>query len=338
MISQDLIQLLSDSQWHSGQAVAEQFNVSRAAIWKQIETLRNYGLTIEADRGKGYRMVDTIQLCDAQKIQSLLSDTFTIEVLKELSIDSTNTRALQLVQTAEQTLPFVLFADHQTAGRGRRGRKWLSPLGRSLYFSLAWQFDRSLAELSGLSLVVAIAIKETLEQQGITGVELKWPNDLLADAKKLAGVLIELQGEASGPCAVVIGVGVNLSLSELREPPDDEITQPWIDLIQLSASSDKKGGQVTNRAALLDRNQLSADFINAIVTALSEFEEKGFSAFVERWRNADFLSNKSVEIEYGGQVIEGEYLGVLKDGSIQINSGDDVQNIFGGEISVRAVH
>lgn len=338
MISQDLLQLLSDSQWHSGQSIAEQFNVSRAAIWKQIETLRSYGLTVESDRGKGYRMVDTIQLSDAKKIQSLLSDSFSIAVLKELSIDSTNTRALQLIQTAEQTLPFVLFADHQTAGRGRRGRKWLSPLGRSLYFTLAWQFDRSLAELSGLSLVVAIAIKETLEQQGIAGVELKWPNDLLADAKKLAGVLIELQGEASGPCAVVIGVGLNLSLSELSESLDDEITQPWIDLMQLSTSLDEKEGQASSGADPLDRNQLSADLINSIVSALSEFEEKGFAAFVERWRCADFLSGKSVEIEYGGQVIEGEYLGVLKDGSIQIKSGDAVQNVFGGEISVRAVH
>jgi len=331
VISKNLLQLLSDGQWHSGKAIGEQFDVSRAAIWKQIETVRGYGLTVESDRGKGYRLVDAIQLGDADKIKAGLNKSLLIDVINELSIDSTNTYALQLLQDNKQAIPFVVFADHQTAGRGRRGRRWLSPLGRSLYCSLAWRLDLSLAELSGLSLVVAIAIKEVLDRRGIQGLQLKWPNDLLADSRKLAGILIELQGEASGPCTAVIGIGLNLSLSELKDVPDKEITQPWIDLKQLSASEEPIDD------VLIDKNQLSSELINAIASALVEFEAKGFAVFVERWRSADFLSDKPVNIESGGQVVQGHYLGVLQDGSIQIKSDQGVQTIVGGEISVRAL-
>ncbi len=327
MFSQELLQLLSDNRWHSGEAIGERFNVSRAAIWKQIESIRSYGLTVEADRGKGYRLCDTIQLCDASVIQSLMASPVPISVESELSVDSTNTQLLNKLTAKNLQLPFVLFADHQTAGRGRRGRAWVSPLGRSLYFSLAWRFNSGLGELSGLSLVVAIAIKEALDSCELTGVELKWPNDLIAQSRKLGGILIELQGEATGPCDVVIGVGLNVSLSDIADDFCEEISQPWIDLKQLSPDADK--------TELIDRNHLAAKLVDAIATALLEFQSKGFEPFVERWQRADYLQGKPVRVEYGGDLLEGNYLGVLGDGAIQVECGGETIHLNGGEISVR---
>ena len=327
MMSRDLIQFLADRQWHSGAKIGEQFNVSRAAVWKQIESMRNYGLRVEADRGKGYRLLDDIQLCDAERISSLMKESVPIKIDSLHSTDSTNTQALQRLQDADNALPFAIFADHQTAGRGRRGREWVSPLGRSLYFSLAWQLEAGLAELSGLSLVVAVAIKEVLDTQGYTEVQLKWPNDLIADSKKLGGILIELQGEATGPCTVVIGVGLNISLSEV-EGEAEAITQPWIDLKQLDKSS--------NQSGVVDRNQLAAALLDQLGASLLAFEKQGFIGFKERWQHADFLQGKAVSVDYGGETIHGDYLGITLDGSVQINTSDGVKSLNGGEISVRA--
>lgn len=338
MTSYDLIRLLSDGRWHSGAAIGDAFGVGRAAVWKQIEAVRAFGLVVDADRGKGYRLVDKIQLCDGVKIKELLGAAAIVKVESLTSTNSTNTQLMQRLQQKDCTLPYAIFADHQTAGKGRRGRSWVSPLGRSLYFSLGWRFDMGLAELSGLSQVVAVAIRAVLVNYGFPQVKLKWPNDLIAEDCKLAGVLIELQGEASGPCEAVIGVGLNISLSEhlsvveseqtaqTNQAELDGITQPWTDLCQLS---------INEASWQFDKNQFAADMLTELVGALQTFQQKGFAAFTEDWREADYLANTEISVNHGSQTFDAIYRGIKFDGSIMVESANGLQTLNGGEISVR---
>ena len=322
MLSRDLLQLLSDGEWHSGASLGQHFSVSRAAIWKQIEAAREYGLDIVADRAKGYRLVDEIQLCDEAEIVSYLEHPAAIHLHTHLSLESTNDTALALLQDQSASLPFVVIADHQTGGRGRRGRRWVSPLGRSVYLSLAWPFSSGLSELAGLSLVVALAMRRALLSLGYEGVACKWPNDLLVDNKKLAGILLEVQGEADGPCQVVIGIGLNVTLSSLTHDITKDIDQPWTDLHSLS-------GRVDNR------NLLLAALLNDLCKAIGEFQAKGFKSFVKEWMQADCMLGDSVSLLLGAESIVGVHKGISEQGGIILDTNTGTKTFSGGEVSLR---
>ena len=330
MISQGVLQQLADQNWHTGASMGEALGIGRSAIWKQIEELRALGVHIESDRSKGYRLGDDVALIERDEVIANLDRASGLGIETHHSIDSTNTRAMDLIQGGESPLPFAVFADHQTAGRGRRGRQWVSPIGRSLYVSIAWRFEQGISELSGLSLVVAIAIRRALLEAGVEGVFFKWPNDLLGsldgrDFRKLAGVLIEIQGEATGPCAVVIGIGLNISLSDCAEDALPPIDQPWIDVKTLCRQS----GDAVNR------NRLAAGVLNQLAACLGEFTQHGFEAFKQDWHEGDAMLGESVAVLICERAVEGECLGVDDNGGLLLSVDGVTQQFNAGEVSLR---
>ncbi|MDX1497542.1 MAG: bifunctional biotin--[acetyl-CoA-carboxylase] ligase/biotin operon repressor BirA [Salinisphaeraceae bacterium] len=323
--SQRLIHQLADGQWHSGQALAELLEVSRAAVWKRLQALEALGLELESRHGKGYRLTAPIELLDESAIrQAMLAEqNQQLNLLKVFSsLDSTN--AWLMTQT---DAPAVAMAEHQTAGRGRRGRAWCSPFGANLYFSLAWRFETLPPQLPALSLAVGVVLAETLKDFGATGVGLKWPNDLLWQGRKLAGILIEHQGEAAGPCRVVVGVGLNLAMSKGQ---GESITQDWVGLYELLGQS-----QSSALSPEPSRNQLAGQLLSRLMQALQQFSQHGFAPFQPRWSVLDVSRDQKVRIEQPGGNIEGVAEGVDRDGALLIRVRGERQRFFSGEVSLR---
>jgi BirA family biotin operon repressor/biotin-[acetyl-CoA-carboxylase] ligase len=317
-----LLAALSAERAVSGAELARQLNVTRAAIWKQIEHLRELGAPIEAAAGSGYRLAWPVELLGAERIGSEL-DAATRKRLQALAvhwqIDSTNT---ELQRRAAAAIGIeVCIAETQSAGRGRRGRSWQSPLGGNLYFSLLRRFGAGMAALSGLSLVVGIAVVEALADCGVGGVGLKWPNDVLAEGRKLAGILVELGGEFLGPCHAVIGIGINLRLPAAARA---HIDQPVIDVASL------QGGIVPSR------NRLAAQLIARLVAALDRFEAHGFAAFVDDYARKDLLRGHNVRVFAADASREGVAAGVDARGALIVRHGKSATHYDSAEISVRA--
>lgn len=348
MVSQQsLLSLIADGEWHSGEALGEAFGISRAAIWKQLQQLQAAGLVVDSERGKGYRLSHPLQMLDADRIRSGLSSEASLLLLRldvEFSIDSTNSRAVELVAAGmvdgQNYSGRALFAEQQTAGRGRRGKVWESPLGRNIYSSLIWRFSAGASALSGLSLAVGVAAVKALEALGYSGIELKWPNDLLWRGRKLGGILLEMSGDAAGPCYVVIGIGINLTMSEMLASSIDQselasdnsaqaeainIDQPWADLLEL-------GGGVP-----VKKNAIAAELLNQLLPMLVEFEKQGFGSLVSEWQARDAFVGCDIQLQLGAEKVIGQYVGIEADGAITIATSNGRQSFNGGEVSLRGL-
>lgn len=324
MIDERLLTVLADGQFHSGQELGKLLGVSRSAVWKQMKVLETLGVEVYSIRGRGYRIPNGIELlCEKQIVMGC--DQATIDKLRTIAVhqvaDSTNLLAMRDVQQGIAA-GGVYLAEYQTAGKGRRGRTWASPFGRNLYLSLVWRFTQGAAALEGLSLVVGLAMVRAIDSLGIKDVQLKWPNDLLHDARKLAGILLEMQGDASGECQVVIGIGVNVNMPEEAETAID---QPWIDLARLSG-------------APVSRNQLVSAILNELIPVLVEFSDNGFEAFKAEWESRHAFQRLPVKLLLGGKEIHGECLGVDARGALIVDHEQGVEHFYAGEISVRAQH
>jgi BirA family biotin operon repressor/biotin-[acetyl-CoA-carboxylase] ligase len=284
----DLIRLLADGKFHSGQELGQQLNLSRTAIWKLITELTQLGLEINRLKGIGYQIPNGLELLERDTILSLLPkpllDKISLEIKTE--IDSTN----QYLLTYQNSLPSstIILAEHQTNGRGRLNRSWLSPYGNNIYFSILWRFDKDPTELSGLSLAAGVAVVNALEKYGISQLQLKWPNDILIQNKKLAGILIEMTGETNAHTQVILGIGINLSLS-----PEIQFDQPWVDL-------------ATILGCRPERNRIAAYLIQEVVEMLLLFQSSGFEAFYKHWQALDAFFKKPVKVI----TPQGNYFGV----------------------------
>lgn len=210
-----LLSILADGEFHSGTELADQVGVTRSAVWKQLSFLTEIGLRHAAVSGRGYRLEKPLELLDHALISEFLDEKSrallaSLEIHEQ--IPSTNSYLSELVHKGAPS-GVVCFAEQQTAGKGRRGRCWVSPYGNNVYVSILWRFQQGPAAISALSLAVGVAVIRTLKQYSIPGIGLKWPNDIYWRDKKLGGILIEVSGENQGPCAAVIGLGLNLYLS-----------------------------------------------------------------------------------------------------------------------------
>lgn len=321
-----ILTLLADGEFHSGTELAEALGVSRSAICKQLNGLSVLGLHHSAISGKGYRLDKPLELLDHSKIVSVLSEQnkALISVLEvHDSLNSTNTF---LVEHSQRNAPsgYVCFAEHQTAGKGRRGRQWVSPYGSNLYLSLLWRFQQGgMAVTAGLSLAIGVAVIRALQASGFNEVGLKWPNDIYYQGKKLAGILIEVSGEADGPCSAVIGLGLNLFLPEVEA---QAITQDWTDLSKVSGEK------------VLRRNELAGTVLNQILTIIHNFETVGIQAYLEEWRSYDCLKGQSAILFIGQQQIQGTVEGIDDNGLLLIKKIDgSTQAYASGEVSFNAM-
>lgn len=307
----------------SGDAMAEASGLTRAAIWKKIQTLREAGVEIDAQAGRGYALAHPVELLDADTIRAHVAtqaraDIASLEVA--WSIDSSNSELLRRPAPAQGVA--VLLAERQTGGRGRRGRAWSSPLAANLYLSLSRHFSGGLSRLGGLSLVAGVATVHALHALGYGDVRLKWPNDLLVDDRKLGGILVEGGGEHAGPVRAVIGLGLNVRMPAAAA---QHIDQPWIDLASIA-----DGG------APLSRNALAAAVLEHLLPALDEFDREGLAPFLPRYAAHDALAGRQVSVQIGDETCSGLAIGIAGDGALRVRLGDGERSFHSGEISVRA--
>ncbi|MDO9476258.1 MAG: bifunctional biotin--[acetyl-CoA-carboxylase] ligase/biotin operon repressor BirA [Pseudohongiella sp.] len=319
-----LLTLLSDGSFHSGEALGSRLGISRAAIWKQIRSLRELGVSVHAVTGKGYRIAGGLQLLDKERIRSNLypgiaEDLAGFDV--HFSIGSTNTEAMS--KGADSFSSYLVMTEHQSQGRGRRGRTWISPFGHNLYLSLLWSFQGGVAELEGLSLICALAVVRALKKLSYEGMQVKWPNDVLFRQKKLAGILLEVAGDVTGPCKLVIGIGLNTDMPVLA---GKNIDQPYSDLRAV-------------KGMLEDRNLIAATLVSELVLMIKDFEQLGFKPFVSEWMASDAYLGRQIEVRSAQHVQIGVCAGVDDSGRLLLQSGDGCKPISGGEVmpSVRPV-
>ena len=315
-----ILQLLADGQFHSGEALAQRFKVTRATIWNAIQHAESLGVEIFSVRGRGYKLPQAIELLDKNLVLNAIGEQrawFNLQILDEVT--STNTYLMQQKGIAHAT---CMAAHVQTHGKGRRGRTWVSQLGASLTFSLLWRFQCGAAALSGLSLAVGVALMRAFNSLGVNDAQLKWPNDVLVDGKKLAGILIELQGDLEGPSAAVIGVGINLNLPKNVLA---NIDQPAIDLASVSK-------QPINQSVLLGA------LLKHLADVLSGFEQHGFIGLRDEWLSYHAYQNKAVRMLLpNGTDVQGIVKNVADDGILLVETALGLQRFSAGEISLRGV-
>jgi BirA family biotin operon repressor/biotin-[acetyl-CoA-carboxylase] ligase len=317
-----VLRALSHTEFRSGEALARTFGVSRGTIHNALKGLDGLGVHIVGSRGLGYRLDDATSWLDAERIRASAGDAArTIDLQVEASCESTNTVLVDLARGATASGK-VIAAELQTRGRGRRGRGWESALGAALTFSLLWRFERGVAALSGLSLAVGVALVRALRGLGARAVMLKWPNDLVLPAGKLGGILIEVEGDALGPSAAVIGIGLNVRLSPaLRR----RIDQPAIDLVDAGA------------AATTDRNDILGALLRELCVALAAFEQGGFHQFRDEWQAYHAHQDRPVVLLRPDGVREsGVARGVNDDGALLIEQGETMRICLAGDVSMRA--
>ncbi|WP_458378743.1 bifunctional biotin--[acetyl-CoA-carboxylase] ligase/biotin operon repressor BirA [Pseudomonas chlororaphis] len=311
-----LLELLKDGRFHSGQALGAALGISRSAVWKQLQQLEaDLGLSIHKVRGRGYQLAAPLMLLSPADIYEQSKDC-PWAVLAFDSVDSTNAEALRAVERGVPA-PFLVLAERQTAGRGRRGRKWVSPFAENVYYSLVLRIDGGMRQLEGLSLVVGLAVMQTLREFGIAGAGLKWPNDVLVGRKKIAGILLELVGDPADVCHVVLGVGINVNMQKT-----DEVDQQWTSMRLES------GKQV-------DRNQLAARLSMMLKAYLERHQAQGFSSIQEEWEQNHLWQGNAVSLIAGVNKIDGVVMGIDQQGALRLEV-DGVEKVYsGGELSLR---
>lgn len=320
-----VLRLIADGERHSGESLAATLGVSRAAVWKRLESLREAGLEVDAVRGAGYRLARPIELLDAAAIRSGTTERTrgTIERLDLLpTVDSTNSFLLASRPPAPGALA-VCLAEVQRAGRGRRGRTWIAPLGGGLCLSVAWVFESQPADLSALGLAAGVVAQRVLVDMTGLRIQLKWPNDLLVDDRKLGGILVELSAESHGPCFVVIGIGINVTAAPELPPTSSGSSLGAVDLA------------AALHGAAPSRNRLAAGLIDALAELLAGFGERGFAPYHAAFGEADYLAGRRIVAEGVRGGTEGRAIGVGADGALLVDTVDGVRRVVAGEVSVR---
>jgi BirA family biotin operon repressor/biotin-[acetyl-CoA-carboxylase] ligase len=313
-----LLGLLADGEFHSGAELGQALGVSRAAIWKTLGKLEELELPLERTRQHGYRIAGGVDLHDAAAIRVALGDAAR-SLLRDITvvdvIDSTNEQAKRAADPLNGG-GICYLAERQTGGRGRMGRRWVSPFARNLYLTVAWEFDGGIAVVEGLSLAVGVAARRALAAIGVTDIGLKWPNDLLRSGRKLGGILIEVIGDPQGVCRVITGIGINVAMPAVAAR---EIDQPWRDLSDCRVS----------------RDRLAAALLEQLLPLLHGFPERGFRAYREEWEAAHVHQGRPVRISTGSRVIDGLARGVNEQGALALECSDGLRFFSGGEVSVR---
>lgn len=314
-----VLKLLSPDEFRSGEEISQALGISRASVHNLVERARESGVEIHAVRGKGYRLAEHYSWLEHGRLGQGL-EPVGYSLLLHDQVDSTNSLLLNLAQQG-QAHKSVVAAEWQTQGRGRRGRTWWAPLGSGLTFSLLWRFQRPLTALSGLSLAVGLALARGLRGLGIEGASVKWPNDILVDGRKLAGILIETHGDMLSAASAVIGIGLNIRSVENR---------PEVGGFTPVAMADVLGRQP-------DRNDVLIRLLHELDVVLKTFDAQGFAPFVAEWQQYHAWQGRPIRVlGAGGQtMLEGVALGVDASGVLCVRTEDGVQTVHSGEVSLR---
>jgi len=307
-----LLSALADGRFHSGAELGDKLAVTRSAIWKAIAKLEEMEIEVYRVKKRGYKLPFPIELLNDQKIASYMEAQIDLEILT--SVGSTNDYVLAQARQGKKA-PYVCLAEHQSAGRGRHNRHWDTPFGRNIALSLLWQFQLDPTELSGLNVVIAVSIIEALKTYGINDLELKWPNDVLWQQKKLAGVLVDIIAEAHAQTQVVIGVGLNLA--------QHKIDDPWANLELIT-------GQ------LPERNRIVALLIQQFSLNLSRFTTEGLTPFLKAWRQYDGLAGKKIQIIVGEKRTLALAIGIGQKGELIYELAGEKRSLLHGTVRIAA--
>lgn len=306
-----LIDQLADGHWHSGEALAAEAGISRAALSKRVAALERIGLLVESRSGLGYRLAEALQ-------PLVLADMDLPSGLRSSVVRVTTSTNADLLAADAALDPQVRFAEFQLAGRGRRGRVWQAPYGRQLMMSMAWSFPSWLEDLGCLPLAVGVCVARTLHQLGAPTVQVKWPNDLVVDGRKLGGILMEHRGEIGGACRVVMGLGLNLQRFADAHAPD----QAWTSLDQLLPRP-------------VSRNAVAAAITQALHDLLADYPRRGFAVWRAQWSAVDVSLGRAVRILGVDPVIEGVADGVDARGALRVLTTTGPVSVYSGEVSMR---
>lgn len=309
-----LLTLLADGNFHSGNELGAAAGISRAAVWKRLQgATAEFGLELQSVPGKGYRLSHPLSLI---KLNALQANFPYLPIFAYDSISSTNEYAKKMLAT--QPAPLAILAEHQTLGRGRRGRKWNSPYAQNLYLSYAWPVTRGMAQIDGLSLVAGLAVVRAVEQVVGTTAQLKWPNDVLINNAKVAGILLELVGDPADLCSVVIGIGVNLNMTSTNQTIDQE----WTSLAL------ETGKQV-------DRTQFAQSVLESLDVYLEKQKNYGFSSLKNEWLSVHGWQGREVVLSVGNELVQGRITGLGDKGEICLLVDGQERLFIGGELSLR---
>jgi BirA family transcriptional regulator, biotin operon repressor / biotin---[acetyl-CoA-carboxylase] ligase len=305
------IHLLSDKKYHDGDTIGKALGITRAAVWKIANKLKNHGIDIQSVKGKGYLLNESfVLLCQQRILSAIKTDNLTLTILDK----TTSTNTILKKATTRSNHPTVCLAEEQTHGYGRFGRSWHSPFGRNIYLSIDYPFNKELSELSGLSLVTALSTCKAIESNHTlpSPLTIKWPNDIVCQHQKCASNLIEIQAESHGHSRVIIGVGVNVNM---RDAGGDDIDQPWSSLKKLSGQT-------------IDRNPLCATLINQLLDDLKRFEKKGLVDFIDEWQTKDALANRALTLSANNGIHRGIGAGINQQGHLLLKQPDGTQQHF----------
>lgn len=316
-----ILKALNKGEFVSGQYLGESLDISRAAVSKHIKSLQEMGIDIFKLSGKGYKLNHSVPLLDEttvnQYYQALSGQQKQLEVMP--IIDSTNSELMRRVQNKSPiNSGQVLVAEMQEAGRGRRGRTWQSPFGANLYYSYYWRLDDGLQAAMGVSIAVGLAVYDALKALYGLEVALKWPNDIYLNHKKLAGVLVELDGQVEGPCHLAIGIGINL---QMPETASQQIDQPWTDIASHSHE--------------LDKDKLVAHLTYALDERLAQYQVSGLTEMISQWNTLNAFAGEIVCLSTGQRQWRGICEGIDAQGGIVLRQDGEVKSYYGGEISLR---
>lgn len=318
-----LLTILSDGKLHSGEELGKHLGVTRSAIWKVFQQLPGLGIKLASAPKKGYCLEGGLELLDQGLILQALSKNaqqalYQLEIL-ETTI-STNTHLLEAARHGAVS-GSACIAEHQAAGKGRRGRVWHSPYGRNIYLSVLWRFANDPSAVTGLSLAIGVAVVRALEKYGMKqGLGLKWPNDVMWEGQKLAGTLIELFGESYETTCVIIGVGLNVGMPKNFHQKTD---LPWTDMASILGEKPA-------------RNRLAGLLLSELLTGLQEFQREGFASFLESYQCADGLAGKAVKVILPTEEVKGVAAGIGAQGEFLLKMPDaSIKPFMHGEVSVR---
>ncbi len=321
VVREELIRRLANGQFISGQVLAKELGVSRTAISKHIKILTEMGLDIFSVQGKGYKLSSPIQLLNQAIICKQLKVLGLTNIVEVHSlIDSTNSYLMRRLPN-NVCHGQVCVSEFQSMGRGRRGKQWISPFGSHLYLSMYWRLEQGLSAAMGISLVVGIAVSDVLKQDYGVDVQLKWPNDIYVNGLKLAGILVELEGQSIGPGNCVIGLGLNIAMPV---ESGKQIDQPWTDIEQ----------QLGRK---IDRNELASKLIANIGKRLEQHNQYGLAPMLDDWQRQDYFIDKSVLLITGEKQTRGICRGINGSGALLLEVDGKQQPIYGGEVSLRGV-
>ncbi len=322
-VTVELARQLSASGWCSGEDMAGMLGCSRSAVWKHVSALRALGVQVEARAGLGYRLVKPLELLDRARILEELGSH--AERLRGLDIvaETGSTNADLLARRDDQLHRYALLAERQTGGRGRRGRPWFSPFARNVYLSLGWRFEKGLGALTFLPLVVAVAAARACESLGLRQHGIKWPNDIVLErggvTHKLGGCLVEVRGDLGGPCLAVMGVGLNVFMSDA--PGVEAIDQPWTDL----------GGALET----VSRNQVATVLLQELLSSVSAYEQAGFEPVKSDWDRFDTLKGRRISLVGEGETIHGRAQGLGPRGGLLLEQAGETTEQLAGEARIR---